>query len=368
MTLPLEAILLGESSSMIRLRRDIAGLAATTISVLVEGETGTGKELVASALHTLSGRRGAFVAVNVAAIPDGLFESQLFGHRRGAFSGAVTDQRGYIEEADAGTLFLDEISSAPLHGQPKLLRVLETRRFRALGARAESNAELRVVAASNVSLVGEVRAKRFREDLFYRLCGDRLVVPPLRERLDDIGLLARHYAQRASAPVARDVRVASCAIVSLRRYAWPGNVRQLRAVVERAVIGMQSDTLKGEDVERVLERVAPIWGEHGGVSGDAAALLQLLEHAKWDTAKAAESLGVSRKTIYSRIQRLGLAIPDKYHRRSGESHPGASGALPPGVIEIGVVGSEIAFRGPTNPSEHVSEAALTADPMHRITE
>lgn len=315
MNLPLDTVLLGESPVMVRLRRDIARLAPTAIPVLIEGETGTGKELVANALQTLSGRRGAFVPVNVSTIPDGLFESQVFGHRRGAFSGAVVDQRGYFEEADGGTLFLDEVASAPLHWQPKLLRVLETKRFRSLGARNEGAADVRVVAAANVSLSAQVKARRFREDLYYRLCGDRLVVPALRERLEDIECLLEHYVRLASETLAASVRIAPQVAEALRTYSWPGNVRQLRTVVERAVIGVEGDTLTADDVRHVMARIAPIWSESVARPGEARELFAILERLRWDTGQVAQDLGVSRKTIYARIQRLGLAIPGKFHRR-----------------------------------------------------
>jgi two-component system C4-dicarboxylate transport response regulator DctD len=189
---------MGQSPSMDALRRRVLRLAESDTPVLIEGETGTGKELVAAALHLYSRRRGPFVPVNMAAVPESLFESQIFGHVRGAFSGALHDQRGLFDEASKGTILLDEVSSTPLNSQAKLLRTLESRSIRPIGARAERLLDVRIVAAANVLLAGEVDAGRFRADLFYRLCGSRVVLPPLRERREDIGLLAKHYATLAA--------------------------------------------------------------------------------------------------------------------------------------------------------------------------
>ena len=213
------------------------------------------------------------------------------------------------------TLFLDEVVAAPLQGQPKLLRVLETKRFRSLGARNERVVDVRVVAAANMSLSAEVRCRRFREDLFYRLCGERLVIPPLRERLGDIECLLQHYVRLASTALELTIRVAPDVAAALRAYDWPGNVRQLRAVVERAVIGVDGDILTVDDVRRVMQRVAPVWSESPAASEEAQTFLAILKRAHWDTAQVAEKLAVSRKTIYARIRRLGITIPEKFHRR-----------------------------------------------------
>lgn len=313
----LESVLIGVSQAMVKLRHDIAKIAPTAISVLIEGETGTGKELVSHAVHRLSGRRGAYVPVNVAAIPDSLFESHVFGHCRGAFTGAITDHRGYVEEARAGTLLLDEISSAPVAGQAKLLRVLESGQVRPLGARADRPTDFRLIAAANTSLHAEVVSKRFRPDLLYRICGDLLLIPPLRERHVDVEPLSRHFAGRLALRLGRRVALTAGAVRALAHYEWPGNVRQLRTVVERAVIGVEGDELRSSDIGAVLERLAPRALLSKGLDSHASELLTLLERHSWDTLRVAAELGITRKTVYARIQKYDLLIPAKFTRRAG---------------------------------------------------
>jgi DNA-binding NtrC family response regulator len=319
----LDQTLLGDSPAMIEIRRRIVRIAASELPVLVEGETGTGKELVANALHALSGRKGQFVPVNMAAIPDALFESHVFGHLRGAFTGATQDHRGFWVEADNGTLLLDEISSAPLASQAKLLRALESRRIRPLGARAEAGVNARIVAATNVPLVDEVSAGRFRADLYYRLCGERIVIPPLRERRLDIGQIAAHYVARCASQTLRTVVLSAAAIAALESYDWPGNVRQLRTIVQRLVAGDEAGLIAATDVRELLAAFTPARGsvavnQRTAEKCQAATdLRRLLEQYQWDTVSVAKALGVSRKTVYARITRFGLQIPDKYARRHG---------------------------------------------------
>ncbi len=323
----LESVLIGMSQAMVKLRRDIAKIAPTGISVLIEGETGTGKELVSHALHRLSGRRGAYVPVNVAAIPDSLFESQVFGHCRGAFTGAITDHRGYVEEARAGTLLLDEISSAPVAGQAKLLRVLESGHVRPLGALADRPTDFRLIAAANASLHAEVLSKRFRPDLLYRLCGDLLFIPPLRAREGDVEPLAQYFATRLALRLGRRVSLTAGAVRALSHYDWPGNVRQLKTVVERAVVGAEDEALRNSDIAVVLERLAPRVAIPQPLGADAIELLSLLERHSWDTLRVAAELGITRKTVYSRIQKYDLRIPGKFTRRIGArpAGPGIGG-------------------------------------------
>jgi DNA-binding NtrC family response regulator len=306
--------IVGASDAIVRLRQEIAALGPTTISVLIEGETGTGKELIAQAIHGMSGRRGAFVPVNVAAVPDGLFESHLFGHRRGAFTGALTDHVGFFEEAQDGTLFLDEIGAMPPAGQAKLLRVLETRSVRPIGGRSDRQVNFRLVSAANVSLDEEVGATRFRADLMYRLCGDRIVVPPLRERPEDVESLAHHFCVLAAADAGRTTSLKTSAVTALRRHDWPGNVRQLRAVVERAVWLTRESYVDGTHVLAAIERIAPRRAPAAPVT-EARELQYVLETNAWDIRRTAQELGVTRKTVYTRIQRLGIRIPGKFRRR-----------------------------------------------------
>ena len=328
MSSSLEARIIGVSPAIARLRRDIAQIAPASLSVLVEGETGSGKELVAAALHQLSGRRGAFVPVNAASISEGLFESHLFGHVRGAFTGAIADTRGFVQEAKSGTLFLDEISSTPLSAQAKLLRVLESGQVRPVGAQSDRATDFRLVAAANVSLHSEVESLRFRADLLYRVCGDLLKVPPLRERSEDIGMLAKHFAQLRCREIKRDVTLSCGAIRVLEAFAWPGNVRQLRAVIDRAVIGAEADDVRAADISEILDRLSPRTGTMARMSERAAQLFALLQQHAWDTVRVAAELGITRKTVYSRIQKYDLRIPAKYTRRSDVSSllPVADGA------------------------------------------
>jgi transcriptional regulator with GAF, ATPase, and Fis domain len=227
--------LVAASPAMRRLLADVARLAASRATVVITGESGAGKEVVARALHDLSPRKErAYVAFNCAAVPHDLFEGQLFGYRKGAFTGAVSDHAGVIRAADGGTLFLDEIGELPLDIQPKLLRFLDSGEVLPLGATRAITVDARVIAATNRDLAAEVARGRFREDLFYRLHVVPLVVPPLRDRKDDIVPLARHFA-RQLAPDGRAPAFAPDALAALRAHAWPGNARELKNVIARAM-------------------------------------------------------------------------------------------------------------------------------------
>ena len=216
---------IGQSRVMRRLRSDIIKLARADLAVLVQGPTGAGKELVAQALHQCSGRIGCFVAFNVCAITESMFEDTLFGHVRGAFTGAVSDVPGYLAEADRGTLFLDEVAGLSGAPQAKLLRVLETQEYRQVGGRTNRRSSFRMVAATNVDLHDEVAAARFRADLAYRLCGDVLVVPTLDERREDIPVLAEHFVGQLRRETSRSLGIDAGALTLLASVDWPGNVR-----------------------------------------------------------------------------------------------------------------------------------------------
>ena len=235
--------LIAVSAGMRNLLADVARLAGSRATVLVSGESGAGKELIAHALHELSPRaRRAYVAFNCAAVPSELFEGQLFGYRKGAFTGATADHPGVIRAADGGTLFLDEIGELPLDLQAKLLRFLDAGEVFPLGAQRPLMVDVRVIAATNRDLAVEVNRGRFRQDLFYRLHVVPLLVPPLRERKDDIAPLARHFA-RVIAGDRRPPIFAPDALVALRERSWPGNVRELRNVIERAMAYSPSDVI-----------------------------------------------------------------------------------------------------------------------------
>jgi DNA-binding NtrC family response regulator len=306
------ARLIGKAPAMERLFDLIERVAPMRSSVLITGETGTGKELVARALHDLSGRaKRAFVPINCSALPETLLESELFGHVKGSFTGAIATKRGLIEEADGGTLFLDEISTISPTIQVKLLRVLEERRVQRVGATQSTLVDFRLIAATNMNLAAEVSAGRFREDLFYRLDIVPIIVPPLRERASDIPLLAHHFLQRVAEENHLPVPALSAVTLErMMRYEWPGNVRELENYIERAVImhagereirfeapGMQEtgprdllDRAHGEEWN--LERL------------ETEYILSVLERTRGHRGRAARVLGIDRRTLYRKLKQI----------------------------------------------------------------
>jgi len=305
--------IIGESPLLREVLQQVETVAPTDATVLVLGETGTGKELIARAIHDRSGRRArTFVKVNCAAIPSTLLESELFGHERGAFTDAVSQRIGRFEVADGGTLFLDEVGELPLEVQPKLLQVLQEQEFERVGGTRTIKVDVRIVAATNRNLAQLVEEKRFRDDLYYRLNVFPIQVPPLRERPEDIPALVRFFVQRLARPMNRRVEVIpSGALKALRRYTWPGNVRELANLVERAMILSKGRTLEiplGE-----LER-----GRHRPDHDDRAAtlravermhILRVLGETNWTLGGprgAAVRLGVKRTTLQALMRRLGI--------------------------------------------------------------
>jgi two-component system response regulator HydG len=304
------SLLLGDSPPMHRLRSLIARLATSHAPVLIEGPTGSGKELVAEALHLCSGRPGAFVPFNVCAIADGTFESQLFGHVRGAFTGAVQDAPGYLAEADGGTAFFDEIGSLSTTVQAKLLRAIETRSFRPVGARHDRASDFRLVAASNEDLAALVADGRFRMDLYHRLRGFLVRVPPLADHLEDVPLLARHFARGAAedggSPLNDD------AITRLVSHSWPGNVRELRNVVEFAIALADGSSVGSSEVSEALGASAALAGSDER-SFMRHRLVAVLAECGGDTARAAERLGLHRSNVYRMMRRLGVSTRQRRH-------------------------------------------------------
>ncbi len=300
--------LVGSSAPMVELRASIGKLAPTGLPVLVVGETGTGKELVARALHDQSGRTGSFIALNCGAISSELVESELFGHERGAFTGANAKRAGLFQDADGGTLFLDEIGELPLAMQPRLLRALEVGAVRAVGATRELRVEVRVVAATHADLQACVRTGAFRQDLFYRLDGAVVTTPSLRARPSDIPELATQLL--------RDDRAASrlddSALEALQHHAWPGNVRELRNVLRRAA------ALSGPVISAADLALRPAFPVSGVVAGDSLALggrfLDLerailehaLTHAGGNKRAAAQALGIPKSTLCDKAKRYGI--------------------------------------------------------------
>lgn len=304
--------IVGSSEGMRRVHKAIGIAADSDATVLITGETGTGKEVVARALHA-HGRRGTgpFVPLNCAAIPADLLESELFGHVRGSFTGAVSDRAGAFREADAGTLFLDEIGDMPLGMQAKILRVLQDRTVVPVGGRPE-RVDIRLVAATHRDLPAAVAAGRFRQDLFYRLNVLPISLPPLRERLADILPLAEHFLVLASSPTARAKRLTQDAASKLLAHAWPGNVRELRNVIERAALLARGPELQGTDLAFDQEaRPAGIDWLAGDLPGAVARLetemvRRALAKAGGNRAEAARILGIQRQLLYAKIERYRI--------------------------------------------------------------
>jgi two-component system response regulator AtoC len=321
MTDPSHPALVGESLAIRRMRALIAKVAPTDLPVLIQGPTGSGKELVAQALHYESKRRGRFVPFNVCAISETMFEDIVFGHVRGAFTGATTDSIGYLAEADKGTVLLDEIGALTLPLQPKLLRAIETREFRPVGGRLDRRSEFRVVASTNEDLMRMVDAGAFRSDLAYRLAGAVIQVPPLRDRIEDVPLLARHFAAAMSGTAGVSVHLASDAMDTLIDHSWPGNVRELRRVVEATVVLGERETIGRGEVLEALGQVNRSSGDPARNGFPRQRLLAILKQAGWDTAAAARLLGVHRVTVYRRMRQLGVTLPARIERDLSASVP-----------------------------------------------
>jgi formate hydrogenlyase transcriptional activator len=305
--------IIGNSAVLRRVLSQVEAVAPTNSTVLIQGETGSGKELIARAVHNLSKRRAhSFVKLNCAAIPTGLLESELFGHEKGAFTGAIAQRIGRFELASQGTIFLDEVSEIPIDLQPKLLRVLQEREFERLGNSRTLRTDARLIAATNRDLKAMVEAQEFRSDLFYRLNVFPIYVPPLRERREDIPFLVRHFAQHFARNMAKEIDTISTEIMNvLVHYPWPGNIRELQNVIERAVIlskgpalnvslaDLKSKTLDSNSVATLEE----IERRH---------ILAVLEQTNWVFAGpngAAARLGIKRPTLQFRMQKLGISRP-----------------------------------------------------------
>jgi formate hydrogenlyase transcriptional activator len=320
--------IVGESRALRHVLRDIETVAPVDATVLIHGETGTGKELIARAVHDLSSRKAnAFVRLNCAAIPASLFESELFGHERGAFTGAIAPRAGRFELAHRGTIFLDEIGEIPLELQPKLLRALQEREFERLGSTRTVRFDARLIVATNCDLKAMVDEHKFRSDLYYRLNVFPIRVPPLRERTEDIPLLVRHFVRQFSERVNRVIdTILSETMEGLTRYDWPGNIRELQNVIERAVI-----LTKGPVLMVALDELLPVdrlQPTHGSkdlrrqlTDTERTQILSVLEESNWVIAGpngAAARLGMKRTTLHSRMQKLGIRLA-----RTPNSHSAA---------------------------------------------
>jgi two-component system response regulator HydG len=318
--------LIGRSSPMRELATRIVRVAQSDATVLVQGESGTGKELVARALHAQSRRsQRPFVPVNCAAISETLLESELFGHAKGAFTGAIKARRGLFEEADGGTIFIDEVTETSPAFQSKLLRVLQDGEVRRVGESTAIKVDVRTIAATNRDIEREVAEKRFRQDLFYRLNVVALHAPPLRERVEDVPLLAEHFLARANARAVRKKRISSGAVAHLMTYNFPGNVRELENLVEQAAALSEGDELQAEDFplrpkmsrespraagEPETSTAAPVASLADAVAdAERRAIVSALERNPTDLAAVADELGVSATTLWRKMKRLGIKTP-----------------------------------------------------------
>lgn len=307
--------LLGKSKRMREVFRLLRRVAETSTTILIQGESGTGKELIARAIHYNSSRKNApFVAVDCGAIPETLVESELFGHERGAFTGAIRAKKGLFQEADEGTLFLDEIGNISLGMQAKLLRVLQEGEVRAVGANESVKIDVRIVAASNRDLFEAVAKREFREDLYYRLAVVPVFIPPLRERREDISLLADHFVRKFSERQQTKKRLTADALAWLLVYDWPGNVRELENTIERAVILSDTEEIRVSHLtpDRIRMSVKTSWetattplrerAADATAETERQAILNALRDAQGNRSKAARALKVSRGTLYNKMR------------------------------------------------------------------
>lgn len=306
--------IIGDSNALRNVLKQVEVVAPTDSTVLIQGETGTGKELIARAIHRLSARaERTFVKLNCAAIPTGLLESELFGHERGAFTGAISQKAGRFELADKGTIFLDEVGEIPLELQSKLLRVLQEQEFERLGSTKTIRVNARLIAATNRDLKGLVEAKLFRSDLYYRLNVFPITLPPLRERQEDISTLVRYFTQHYAVRMKKNIQtVPAKTLEVLSRYAWPGNIRELENLVERSVILTQGTDLQVPISELQAESRLTIHPPSTLEEAEREQIMRALQEAKWivgGPAGAAARLGLKRTTLQSKMQKLGITRP-----------------------------------------------------------
>jgi formate hydrogenlyase transcriptional activator len=313
--------IIGKSAALESVLEQVEQVASTDSTVLIEGETGTGKELIAHAIHNASQRVGcAFIKLNCAAIPLDLLESELFGHEKGAFTGAIAQKIGRFEMADKGTLFLDEVGDIPSALQPKLLRVLQEQEFERLGSGRTHKVDVRLVAASNRSLVKMVARGQFRSDLYYRLNVFPVLLPALRERPEDIPVLVTHFVKMFSRRMGKQVdNIPPETMAAFESYLWPGNIRELQNLVERAVIlsrdGVLRNPLHKEQTEIMipgLHRTRTYYSSKAFEDSDRALILETLQQAGWIVGGrhgAATKLGLKRTTLLAKMRRLGISRP-----------------------------------------------------------
>jgi len=311
--------IVGTSAALRAVLKQVEVVAPTQSTVLILGETGTGKELIARAIHAASSRsRRPFVKLNCAAIPTGLLESELFGHEKGAFTGAIAQRIGRFELADGGTVFLDEVGDIPLELQTKLLRVLQEREFERLGSTRTLRTDARLIAATNRELRKMVEQQKFREDLFYRLKVFPIDVPALRERSEDIPLLVNHFTQRFARRMNRTIEtIPAETMAALTQYPWPGNIRELQNLIERAVILSHGPVLQVplQDLDNGIALCRDNGKDQTLKAAERAHILAILKETRWVLAGprgAAVRLGMNRSTLQFRLKKLGIVRPDMY--------------------------------------------------------
>jgi DNA-binding NtrC family response regulator len=317
--------IVGQSKKMLELFELVGAVASSDANILVLGENGTGKEMIANAMHAQSGRaEGPFVKINCAALPKELIEAELFGYRRGAFTGAFTDKAGLLAMAEGGSLLLDEIGEMPSYLQAKLLRVLQEREFRPIGSDRSVRVDFRLVCATNVDVEAALKDGRLREDLYFRINTITVRVPPLRERLEDLAPLSQHFLALYNARHGRALRgVSPAAYHRLMQHRWPGNVRELENVIERGVLVARGQDLQPEDLPESVVMTA------GGTAApsdllpatatlaeiERMAILQALQRTNWNKQDAAQLLGLYRPTLYSKMKKHGITSPPRLKRR-----------------------------------------------------
>jgi transcriptional regulator with GAF, ATPase, and Fis domain len=312
-------LIVGKSPALGAVLEQVERVASTDSTVLIQGETGTGKELIAQAIHNISPRYGRpYVKLNCAAIPFDLLESELFGHERGAFTGAIAQKTGRFEMADAGTLFLDEVGDIPLALQSKLLRVLQEQEFERLGSGRTHRVDVRLVAATHRDLEQMVKRNEFRSDLYYRLNVFPVLLPPLRARREDIPALVAHFVEIFSRRIGKTIERISQEIMSaLCAYAWPGNIRELQNLIERAVI-LSDDGVLPNPLPQVRTEVVTLTSRARTLKDvDRALILETLEASGWMIAGpggAADRLGLKRSTLYAKMKKLGISRPLRHPR------------------------------------------------------
>jgi len=306
--------IIGQDPKMFRIFEEIVDVADTHATVLINGETGTGKELIADAIHFKSARKGGpFIKMNCGAFTETLINSELFGHEKGAFTGAITQKKGYFELAEAGSIFLDEIGTIPNSTQVSLLRVLESGAFQRVGGTRPMKVDTRVICATNMDLSSAVEQKLFRQDLFYRINVVSIDIPPLRERKSDIPLLANHFLKKYSAGAKKTIRrFSNAAMEMLIRHDWPGNVRELTNVVERAVIYCKGREITPDNLRKDIRK--PFQAEQFTLTlssmslheAESVLIRKALEETKWSIRRAAKLLCIARGTLYSKMKRYNI--------------------------------------------------------------